>query len=405
MNGLTALLICALSASPAQEPATRAGELQAERAAKARDLKPPKRSRIERFLFKLEDDLLIERWLNPPRGVHLRLGGIAEGSGFGAGPGYRYSNGQFDFRISAAGSLRGYTIGETSLVLPGAVKDGLFVELYARRRDFPQEDFFGIGPRSLKEQRTNFALRDLFVSATPGWRKGIDSDRRRFVAGVQVGYLDPSIGSGTDKRMPSTDAVFGPLEVPGLGLAEQPQFTLVEPFVEFSTTDPAPNPDRGVSIRYALPTFSDRDLDRYTFRRMDLDARAYIPFLQRTHTIALRTWLSQSDPQSNHEVPFYLQPTLGGSYSLRGFRSFRFRDRSLALFQAEYRWRINEFAHGAIFYDTGAVARTLGDLGKFERDYGIGIRAGGRTGVAFRTDVAFGSGEGTRILVRFNNVF
>lgn len=404
MTVLTPLLAVALAAaSPAQEPATRAGELQAERAAKARELKPPKRSGIERFLFKLEDDLLIERWLNPPRGVHLRLGGIAEGSGFGAGPGYRYSNGQVDFRISAAGSLRGYTIGETSLTLPGAVKDGAFVELYARRRDFPQEDFFGIGPRSLKEQRTNFALRDTFVSVTPGLRKGIDADRRRFAAGVQIGYLDPSIGSGTDTRMPSTEAVFGSLTAPGL--REQPAFTLIEPFVEFSTTDPAANPDRGVSIRYSYSRHDDRDLNRYSFGRSDLDVRAYVPFLQRTHTIALRTWLSQSDPESGNEVPFYLQPALGGSYSLRGFRSFRFRDRSLALFQAEYRWRINEFAHGAIFYDTGAVARRLGDLGRFERDFGIGLRAGGRTGVAFRTDVAFGSGEGTRILIRFNNVF
>lgn len=58
-----------------------------------------------------------------------------------------------------------------------------------------------------------------------------------------------------------------------------------------------------------------------------------------------------------------LQPTLGGGYTLRGFRTFRFRDRSVALAQAEYRWRINEFVTGALFYETGAVARRIGDLG------------------------------------------
>ena len=61
--------------------------------------------------------------------------------------------------------------------------------------------------------------------------------------------------------------------------------------------------------------------------------------------------------------------------------------------------------HGALFYDTGAVAPTLSDLGKLESDYGFGIRIGGRGGIAFRTDIAFGSGEGTRYLIRFENVF
>jgi len=104
-------------------------------------------------------------------------------------------------------------------------------------------------------------------------------------------------------------------------------------------------------------------------------------------------------------VPFYLLPTLGGSYSLRGFRSFRFRDRSLLLLQSEYRWRVNDFVHGAVFYETGAVGPQLSDLGGLRRDYGVGLRAGSRNGVAFRADVALGSGEGTRILIRFDNAF
>lgn len=400
MNGLAVFLLVTLgSGDPWQDApaATREAEAHALREAKNRQLKPPDPGRVERFLFKLEDDLLVERWLNPPRGFHLRLGGIGEGSGFGVGPGYRYSTGAFDFRVSAAASLRRYAIGEASLLLPGAVRDGPFFELYARHRDFPQEDFFGLGPDSLADERTDFALRDTLVRATAGARRG------GFSAGVAGGYLDPSIGEGTDKRMPSTGSVFAFRGVPGL--EQQPTFTLIEPYVEFSTADPPLNPVRGVSLRSSLSRYSDRDLDSYSFQRVDLDARAYLPLFQRTHTIALRTWIAESRPESGHEVPFYLQPTLGGSYSLRGFRTYRFRDRSLALMQAEYRWRINEFVTGALFYDTGAVSRRLDDLGKLERDYGFGLRAGGRNGVAFRADVAFGSGEGTRILLRFNNVF
>ena len=399
MSGFAVFLVLALGPCGQQQlpETTRAAELQSLREAKSRELKPPERNRVDRFLFTIEDSLVVERWLNPPRGVYLRLGGIAEGSGFGAGPGYRYSTGSFDFRVSAAASLRRYFSGEAALLLPGVVKDGPFVELSARRRDFPQEDFFGLGPESRVDERTNFALRDTRLRATLGARKGA------VAAGVAGGYLDPSIGAGTDTRMPSTGEVFRFRGVPGL--EQQTTFTLVEPFVEFSTADPPLNPVSGVSIRSSLSRYSDRDADSNSFQRVDVDARAYVPFFQRTHTIALRTWIAEARPRSGHEVPFYLQPTLGGSYSLRGFRTFRFRDKSVALVQAEYRWRINELVTGALFFDTGAVAPRLGDLGGLERDYGFGLRAGGRNGVVFRADVALGSGEGTRILVRFNNVF
>ncbi len=147
-------------------------------------------------------------------------------------------------------------------------------------------------------------------------------------------------------------------------------------------------PAAGIECRSRDTT--DRDLDQFTFNRWDVDLRQFITFVQDTRTIALRAWASSSDPSGGNTVPFYLQPTLGGSYSLRGFRTFRFRDRSALLLQAEYRWRINEFITGALFYDTGAVGPELGDIGKLERDYGFGFRAGSRSTVAFRLDVAFG---------------
>jgi hypothetical protein len=396
------LLALALTALLAGTPGaaaqdTRAEELQAKRAEKAAQLREPERSRTESLLYKIEDDLVIERLLAPPRGVHLRLGGIGEGAGFGLGPGYRYSTGAFDFRVSAAASLKRYGIVESALLLPGALREGPFVELYARRRDFPQEDFFGIGPDSAAGDRSNYALRDTLVRATGGVRTD------DFSAGLRVGHYDPSIGRGTDRRMPPTEDVFAPWAV--AGLASQPSFAVFEPFVEYSYTDPRLNPTSGGSYRFRVARYADRDFDRFSFTRWDLDLRQYIPLLHDARTLALRAWASSSTADTGHEVPFYLQPTLGGGYALRGFPSFRFRDRSVLLLQGEYRWKINEFVSGALFYETGGVAPRLSDLDAFERSYGFGLRAGSRNGVAFRTDVAFGSGEGTRLLVRFDHVF
>lgn len=395
-------LIGAAHNAAAQE--TRAEELRAQREAKSSQLQDPQRSGVEAILFKIEDDTLVERILAPPRGFHVRFGGIGEGAGFGFGPAYRYSTGKFDFRVSAAGSLKRYGIAEASLLLPGAIHDGPFAELHVRRRDFPQEDFFGLGGDSLDENRSNFALRDTRVRGTGGLRAGdFPGGGGDFTAGASVSWLDPSIGRGEDTRMPSTEEIFDPADLPGF--VSQPRFIIIEPFVEYGNTDPPLNPTTGGRYRVSWARYDDRDFDSFSFNRWDVDARQYLPFLNRTHTIALRAWLSSSDPDSGHEVPFFLQPTIGGAYSLRGFRTFRFRDRSLALLQAEYRWRINEFAYGAIFYDTGAVARRFNDLDSFERDYGIGLRVGGRNGVAFRIDVALGSGEGTRLLLRFDDVF
>lgn len=391
-------------ADHASAQTTRAEEQRAQREAKSRELRPHKRSTVEAVLFKIEDDLLVERILAPPRGIHARLGQIGEGAGFGGGPDYQLKTFRFDLRASAAASVRGYFIAEGAARFPGTLgedlytwKNGPYVELYARRRDFPQEDFYGLGPDSLEENRSDFALRDTFGQVTGGFRQG------HLTAGVNAGYLDPSVGAGTDDRYPSTAEIFGPAGVPGL--AQQPAFAVLQPFLEFATLDRALNDQSGGHYRVSFSYFSDRDLDQFSFRRFDVDLRQYIPFFQSTRTIALRAWLAATDASGGNVVPFYLQPTLGGAYSLRGFRSFRFRDETVALVQAEYRWRINEFVTGAFFFDTGAVGPGLDDLGKLERDYGFGLRAGSRTTIAFRADVAFGGREGTRFLVRFDDAF
>jgi Omp85 superfamily domain len=377
---------------------------RARREVKAIQLVPERRTRIEAVLYKIDEDLILQRIFNPPRGMHARVGGMGEGAGIGGGPGYQFIGVPFDLRTSAAVSQKGYFIAEGSLRFPGTQSEdaytwanGPYVELYARWRDSPQEDFYGIGPDSLEDNRSNFAQQDTFVRVTPAVRRGY------LTAGVNLGYLDPSIGSGTDRNLPSTDEIFGPAEVPGLD--SQPSFGVIEPFVEFATFDRAIDDRAGGRYRVTFTRYADRDLDQFSFNRWDVDLRQFIPFVHDTHTLALRGWASSSDPAGGDAVPFYLQPTLGGSRSLRGYRTFRFRDRSALLLQAEYRWRINEFVTGALFYDAGAVAPRLDDIGRLERDYGFGLRAGSRATVVMRVDVAFGGREGTRFLVRFDDVF
>ena len=54
------------------------------------------------------------------------MGAIGEGAGFGGGPGYQFIGVPFDFRTSAAASLKGYFIAEGSLRFPGTQSEDAY---------------------------------------------------------------------------------------------------------------------------------------------------------------------------------------------------------------------------------------------------------------------------------------
>jgi hypothetical protein len=291
-------------------------------------------------------------------------------------------------------------VAEARLLLPHLANDWLVADVHLRRRDSPEEDFFGLGPESEIENRSNYALRETLVSGALALQP-----IARFLLGGRVEYISPDIGPGTDNQFPSVDDIFSSAGLPGFD--EQPDFVHTQAFITYDYGDPPLNPRFGGRYRMGYSRYDDQDLRSFSFNRFDIDVRQYIPFFLRSHVIALRGFLSLSDADDGHTVPFYLQNTLGGAYSLRGYRTFRFRDRNLLLMQAEYRWDINALMSGAVFYDAGKVAPRTSELdfGDLAKDYGIGFRVGARNGVSLRFDVALGSGEGTRYLLRFDNVF
>ncbi len=291
-----------------------------------------------------------------------------------------------------------YWLAEASFI--ASRRGRWFTELVARRRERPQEDFFGLGPHSVSHSRTNHSLRDTAVGGAAGVRVA-----SWITAGGRLEHLAPRVGRGTGRRFPSSDRLFVDATAPGLSV--QPDFVRLEGFVQIEYTDQPRRARSGGRYLVSYQRYDDRDLDRFSFSRWDVDLQQFVPFLKKHRTLVLRGWLSTSDPGAAGEVPFYLQPTLGGAYSLRGFRPYRFRDRSLLLLQAEYRWEVNPFVTGALFVDAGTVAARVRELvlANLKRDYGFGLRIGSQAGVALRIDVAGGGGEGARLVVRFDDVF
>ena len=54
-------------------------------------------------------------------------------------------------------------------------------------------------------------------------------------------------------------------------------------------------------------------------------------------------------------MPFYLQPTLGGPDTLRGYRVSRFYGNNSAMANAEYRWEASPILDVVAFADGGKV--------------------------------------------------
>jgi outer membrane protein assembly factor BamA len=106
------------------------------------------------------------------------------------------------------------------------------------------------------------------------------------------------------------------------------------------------------------------------------------------------------------EIPFYLQPVVGGSEDLRGFEEARFRDRNMAVFNAEYRWEAFSGLDLALFADAGQVAHRIHQF-KFndmKTAGGVGFRFNTAKSVFLRVDVGY-SGEGARMFLKFGHVF
>jgi outer membrane protein assembly factor BamA len=156
-----------------------------------------------------------------------------------------------------------------------------------------------------------------------------------------------------------------------------------------------------------LRRFHDRDASGYSFSDARIELQHYIPFWNLSRVLALRALAQHADGIGQDQVPFYLMPTLGGARTLRGYDRQRFRDRSLLLLSAEYRYEVNPFLMAAVFYDAGQVAPDWSafQLKDMRDNYGFGLRFGSSAAVALRADLAFGGEDAIRLIVGFASSF
>jgi outer membrane protein assembly factor BamA len=385
-------------ASP-QELATRAEADQQRREEKNRNLEPYTPSGFERAMHFVEDRAV---FIADREGFYPKLGSLATGSGFAYGAGYRDRD-LFDNKgildLWAATSTRRYWAAEARFTFPKLAAGHLMVETWAAHRDYPHEDFFGIGPDSQRNLQTSYAIRSNLFGARSGVRL-----HPIVMAGGGIEYLTPRLGDGTDDRVARVSELFDGATTPGNG--ESTDYLRSMAFLEVDYRQPK-NPRRGGWYRVDFSHFDDRTGGVFTFNRVDADLRQFVGFLAGRRVIATRLFVSTSDTDPGQRMPFYLMPTLGGNDTLRGFREYRFRGPHAILAQAEYRYEIWSGLDAALFYDAGKVANVRSDLNfeNLETDYGFGFRFNTDNAIIFRVDAGFGSRDGKHLYFVFGGIF
>ncbi len=235
-------------------------------------------------------------------------------------------------------------------------KERYRIEGYIGGAKFPNK-FYGIGNETRTEDEESFTSRyfALWVNA-----------QRHAISGLSLGlryeFLQYSIIERDAGGLLASGAVAGSSDgrCSGAGI-----------FARWDTRNDGFAPDAGRYYQASAVVFGQALGSEFSFTRYTLDLREYLPGFS-SHVVALQGYVSLM----GGTPPFSMLSQLGGQSSLRGYYEGRFRERNLALIQAEYRvhvwWRIGVVG----FAGFGGVADTPGHLrpASFHHSLGAGLR-------------------------------
>jgi hypothetical protein len=348
----------------------------------------------------VEDRRLVERIFNPPNGLFVRVGGLPQGSGMPVGPGYRRSNGVASaMGYGVLAPMTGYWDVGGELSFNHLLNHTAFFAIGARYMDLPKEDFFGLGINSAETNQTSYALKQSVFTV-----RGGSNPLETFQIGGRLSYETPRQSRGEDTRMPSIDDVFTAAEAPGL--FQDTDFLRAGVTFRANLVDRPLGPRSGGLYMFDLERFSDRKLDQFSFSQWTVDLRQFLPIVQGARSFVVRVFATGVRPADGNQVPYYYMPTLGGAYMVRGLANYRFRDQNVAFTNLEYRYELNAFMTGVLFYDAGTVAPTFKGLAldNIQWDWGFGVRFGFMGMGTIRTELSFAA-EGPRFVFKFNDIF
>jgi hypothetical protein len=365
---------------------SRAAIIAAQQAEKARSLQPRVPHRAERIVKWVQDEFIDE-----PSGFYPVFGSVYSGGGFALGAGYRrYYGDNTHWDAKLLQSIRNYRLIEVSTSSWNHAGGRLDLQARAGWRDAPGVAYYGLGIDS-PDAATGFGLSQRYVGGDLAFRP---APRTHLRAGLL--YEDYSIGERSGAR-PAIGTAHSVLTAPTLGT--NPSYVHVSGAAGFDWR-PSPGYARSgglYEIRYHHYAPASGGADR--FNRLEAEVVQHLPLVRENYVLSLRGQ-AETTLDDDATVPFYLMPSLGGGDTLRGYPSWRFRDRHAALSTVELRWIPNRNSVDvALFYDAGMVAPRWDDIAirRFKSDVGIGVRFHSLRATPLRIEVARGR-EGLRLV-------
>ena len=382
---LSAAATPALAQAP--DPDTRESVVEDAQADKAKQLHPYVPDAGERVITRVENTLLYStsRWRPYFENAY-------RGGGFALGAAYMHHVSAYNFiDIRGSYSIRAYKRVEAEFVSPQLFHRRGTLSVMGGWREATQVGFFGTGTSTSLDDRTNYGLQQPFASAL----LTVKPTRRylTLIGGAEWSRVLQRPGQGA---YPSVESKYTPATLPGLGA--EPTYVRTQATVGFDWRPAPAYARRGGFYGVTFNDFADRD-KAFGFRRIDYEVIQHVPILREAWVISLHGLASTTSKKHDQDIPFFLLPSLGGGSNLRGFSSWRFRDRHSLLLQAEWRIPVNRFLDTAVFYDAGKVAARAEDLNfdGLKSDYGFGVRFHSPFATALRIDVAR-SNEGTSLV-------
>jgi len=150
-------------------------------------------------------------------------------------------------------------------------------------------------------------------------------------------------------------------------------------------------PRRGRQFSLSASLYNSLFAGDYNYAKIQVDLRQFFPLFE-SHVLAVQGVLRTTAGT----VPFIALPKIGSDSVMRGYYSGRYRDKTMAAVQAEYRfpvwWRFGLVAFGGF----GDVAKDLGHLTprrfKFSAGWGIRFKVNPKEGATIRLDFGYGKG-------------
>jgi outer membrane protein assembly factor BamA len=209
---------------------------------------------------------------------------------------------------------------------------------------FPDK-FWGLGPNTKNDAEESYSFKQIYVNLHP-WIKlgkslfvGFPFEMQKL---INVDYR--SGGLFDVQNIAGRDGYF----IAGLGTS-----------LTYDTRNHAFTPNGGTYLQFFFNHFDDYLGSHYTYSNLVVDFRKYMPLSRKT---VLATQLNYFGVFGN-EIPLRSLALLGGSSSMRGYHSGRFRDKQLLVAQAEWRHNFNRSLGIVVF---GGLANVAANPGKFE---------------------------------------